>query len=123
MSKKRSNRVGRYRSDAEVLARVEDVELLRAVAAGRVVRGSDGLDRGIAAPHLLNGQPVRLSLRRLADEGLVVMTISGSPVLDARGRRLLELANGEVASTHSMSNASRGGIAGIDGLRWRTASG
>jgi hypothetical protein len=50
MSKKRSNRVGRYRSDAEVLARVEDVELLRAVAAGRVVRGSDGLDRCAVLP-------------------------------------------------------------------------
>jgi hypothetical protein len=70
-----------------VLAHDQDMALLGAVAAGRVVRG-DGDDSSIIAPHLLDGRPVRLALRRLATEGLVHMPISGRPSLAPRGERL-----------------------------------
>lgn len=64
--------------------------LLVAVRDGRVVRGDGaGGDGSLFAPHLLDGQPVRLSLVRLAREDLIEMPISGPPRLAARGRRLL----------------------------------
>jgi hypothetical protein len=71
-----------------VLAHDEDMALLAAVAAGRVVRG-EGNDSTILAPHLLDGTPVRLWLHRLAGEGLVNMPISGPPTLTPRGERLI----------------------------------
>ncbi|PZS32203.1 MAG: hypothetical protein DLM61_07350 [Pseudonocardiales bacterium] len=70
---------------------------IRAVAAGRVVRGGDAL-RSVSAPHLLGDRPVRMALRRLAREDLVFVPISGPPAIAPRGRRLLELADGEVAT-------------------------
>ncbi len=76
------------RTDAEVLAHDEDMALLEAVRAGRVVRG-DGNDSSILAPHLLDGRPVRLWLHRLAAEGLVNTPISGPPALAPRGERLI----------------------------------
>lgn len=98
MSHIRSNRGGQgWRRDADVLATETDIALIRAVAAGRVVRGSNA-SRSVAAPHLLDDQPVRLELRRLAREDLVFVPISGPPVIAPRGRRLLEIANGEVAT-------------------------
>ena len=62
--------------------------LLRAVAAGRVVRGASGHDGSFNAPYLLKGEPVQLLLRWLAGEGLVRLPLSGPPVLGERGRRL-----------------------------------
>lgn len=85
-----------WRSDGEILGRDSDVALLRAVASGRVVRGSGG-DMGIMSPHMLAGEPIRLQLRWLADQELVEMPISGPPALAPRGRRLLAITNGEIA--------------------------
>lgn len=55
--------------------------LLEAVATGRVVRGADGTDQTANAPFMLDGRPVRFQLRRLADEDLVHMPLSGPPSL------------------------------------------
>jgi hypothetical protein len=85
----RSRRRGRVRSDSEILAHRGDMALLRAVAAGRVVRGASGCDCSFNAPYLLEGEPVQLVLRWLAGEGLVRLPLSGPPVLSERGRHLL----------------------------------
>lgn len=99
MSHRRSNRGWQeWRRDADVLANELDIALIRAVAAGRVIRGGDA-PRSISAPHLLDDRPVRMELRRLAREDLVFVPISAPPVIAPRGRRLLEIANGEVAAT------------------------
>ena len=87
----------RIRIDLEILARTEDIELLRAVQDGLVVRGLAGGETAIMAVHCLAGDPIRLQLCRLACDELISMPISGPPALDVRGRRLLEIANGEVA--------------------------
>jgi hypothetical protein len=79
------------RSDARIAANKPDVALLRAVEAGRVVRGS-GADTSIFAPHFLDGEPVRLQLRWLAGEQLMEMPISGPPTIAPRGERVLSLA-------------------------------
>lgn len=55
--------------------------LLAAVADGRVLRGADGLDEAVNAPYFLEGRSVRLSLRQLARDELVVMPMSGPPRL------------------------------------------
>jgi hypothetical protein len=88
---------GRYeiRSDSEVLARHDDIALLRAVQAGEVVRGADGHSTSINAPHLWKGSVVSLVISRLAREDLLFANISGPPVLAPRGRRLLAVANSE----------------------------
>ena len=85
-SKRRSRR---ERSDAEILAHPVDMAILRAVAAGRVRRGSSGADTRFLAPYLLEGESVRLPLQWLAREGLVRLPLSGPPELAERGRRLL----------------------------------
>ncbi len=90
----RSRRRGRVRSDSEILAHRGDMALLRAVAAGRVVRGASGHDGSFNAPYLLEGEPVQLVLRWLAGEGLVRLPLSGPPVLSERGRRLLAREDG-----------------------------
>jgi hypothetical protein len=68
------------------------------VAAGRVLRGPQGESMAIMSAHFLDGDPIRMQLRRLVQEELVMMPISGPPTLDARGRRLLAVANGMIAS-------------------------
>lgn len=96
----RSKRVPKWMSDRELLQRPEDLELLRAVAAGRVVRGADGGGQtSLFAPHYLDGAMIRLELRRLAAQELVEMPISGPPAVAPRGRRLLAAANGEHATS------------------------
>lgn len=62
------------------------LELLRAVAAGRVTR--DAL-LGDLGPDLLDGRPLGWSIQALAFRGLVVYTFAGTPRLTARGRRVL----------------------------------
>ena len=84
------------RSDQDLLEDTHALGMLRAVASGLVVRGGGG-DRGVMAPYLLEGEQVRLSIVWLAREDLIVMPISGPPRVAPRGRRLLEIANGEVA--------------------------
>lgn len=85
-------------SDSELLNRPEDLALLRAVAAGRVVRGAErGGQTSVFSPHYLNGTLVRLELRRLAAQELIQLPISGPPSLAPRGWRLLSAANGEQA--------------------------
>lgn len=87
----------RIRTDLEILARPDDVELLRAVQSGRVLRGLSGGETAIMARHYLDGESIRFQLRWLVRDELIVMTISGPPSLAPRGRRLLAVANGEIA--------------------------
>ena len=47
-------------SDREILSHDDEIALLRAVAAGRIVRG--GRTEHTAAPYLLDGEPIRLNL-------------------------------------------------------------
>jgi hypothetical protein len=49
------------------------------------------------AAYLIDGEQVRLSMVWLAREDLILMPMSGAPRVAPRGRRLLEIANGEVA--------------------------
>lgn len=86
----------RIRTDLEILARSDEVELLRAVQHGRVLRGPAGGDTAIMAGHYLDGDSIRLQLRWLVRDELIVMPISGPPSLAPRGRRLLAIANGEI---------------------------
>lgn len=86
-------------SDRELLERSEDLELLRAVAQSRVVRGGHGGETSVFSPHYLDGTMIRLELRRLAVQELIEMPISGPPTLASRGRRLLAAANGEAAAS------------------------
>ncbi|PZS30756.1 MAG: hypothetical protein DLM61_10010 [Pseudonocardiales bacterium] len=88
----------RIRTDLEILARSDDLELLRAVQKGRVLRGPTGDDTAIMAGHYLDGDSIRLQLRWLVRDELIVMPISGPPSLAPRGRRLLTVANGEIAA-------------------------
>ena len=84
----RSNRKT-SRADDEVLALSVVMDLLGAVAAGEVVRGLAGGDTGFQAAHYWLGQPVRWDLRRMAQDDLILMPISGPPRLAPRGQRLL----------------------------------
>ena len=90
----RSNRS--RRSDRDLLEDAHALGMLRAVASGLVIRGGGG-DHGVMAAYLIDGEPVRLSMVWLAREELIHMPISGPPRVAPRGRRLLEIANGEVA--------------------------
>jgi hypothetical protein len=96
----RSNKSPRM-SDRDILARDDDIELLRAVANGTIRRAIAGsatsTSTSIFAGHYLEGEHVRLQLQRLAREDLIAMPISGPPSLAPRGRRLLQHANGELA--------------------------
>ena len=82
MGDRRGNR-GIHRTDEQILAHAEDIELLRAIAAGRLS----------TAPEL------RMSLRRLAREECILAGFrSGTtPLLLPRGQAILAAANGEVA--------------------------
>jgi hypothetical protein len=79
--------------------------LLASVAEGRVIRGESG-ETSMWAPHLLDGEPVRLQLRWLAGAELVAMPISGPPVLAPRGRRLLDLAGADRSDTRKAPHPS-----------------
>jgi hypothetical protein len=85
-------------TERELLARPDDLALLRAVAAGRVVRGEQGGETSVFSAHYFDGMLVRLELRRLAAQELINMPISGVPTLAPRGWRLLSTANGEQAA-------------------------
>lgn len=98
-----SRRVRRdLRPDSWILDDGPDIELLRAIAAGRVVRAeTDGRpgSTAIMAGTFLDGVSVRMNVLFLADDELVEMPISGPPRLAPRGKRLLAMANGEIAAT------------------------
>lgn len=81
-----------------MLANAADIQLLRAVAAGRVVRGAAGGDTALMASFMLDGASIRLELTWLARQDLIEMPISGRPRLAPRGVRLLAIANGEIAA-------------------------
>jgi len=85
-------RVGRRRSDAELLDLPRSLELLAAIEAGEVVRGMDGRSTGVTAPVMWQGWSVRLDVLRLFDDDLVWMPISGPPRLTTRGERVLRLS-------------------------------
>ena len=63
--------------------------LLAAVAVGRVYRGEDGTDLSATALHLLDGRPVRFELRRLADDDLIRIPMSGPPKVTDDGKQIL----------------------------------
>ena len=82
MGERRSAR-GIHRTDDQILNHTEDVDLLRAVAAGQVTT-----------------QPaLRMDLRRLArDELLLAGFGTGTtPILLPRGQRIVDVANGMLA--------------------------
>jgi hypothetical protein len=90
------------RPDSWILDDGPDIELLRAIAAGRVVRADEDGQPGstaIMAGHFLDGVSVRMNVLFLSDDELVEMPISGPPRLAPRGNRLLAMANGEIAVT------------------------
>lgn len=60
-------------------------EVLRAVAAGQVVRSGTGY----GAPHLLAGENVSMEIRVLAHHELVEAHMSGPPALAPLGEELL----------------------------------
>jgi hypothetical protein len=93
----RPRRVRLVCSDADILDRPDDVEVFRAVAAGRVHRGPEGHSRARLAAHYADSDPIQLQLRRLTKEDLIELPISGPPSLTPRGRRVLSIANGEIA--------------------------
>jgi len=98
-----ARRIGRDpRPDSVILDDGPDIELLRAIASGRVVRAeTDGQpgSTAVQAGHFLDGVNVRMNVLFLSDDGLVKMPISGPPRLAPRGRRLLAIANEEIAAT------------------------
>ncbi len=77
------------RTDEEILASPNTMDLLAAVAAGRVYRGEDGTDLSATAVHLLAGRPVRFELRRLADDDLIRIPMSGPPKMTDYGSKIL----------------------------------
>jgi hypothetical protein len=81
-------------TDREILSHDDEIALLRAVAAGRVIRGARTTHT--AAPYLLNGETVRLNLAWLARQDLITMPLGAELQLLPRGRRLLQMANGEI---------------------------
>ena len=81
-------------TDRELLGHNDEIDLLRAVAAGRVTRGSR--TEHISAPYLLDGDSIRLNLAWLARQDLVTVPLGAKPQLLPRGRRLLQIANGEI---------------------------
>lgn len=88
------SRPRRIRSDAEILGHAETVELLRAVAGGRVTRDGPG---GFFEPYLLDGVELpRHRLRWLAGEDLVDMPMGGPPRLAPRAVLLLKLGSSDV---------------------------
>lgn len=80
-------------TDDEILTNTWKMVLLRAISLGQVVRGADGKSTSVNAPWIWNGQAIRLGVRRLRDDELIRMPISGPPTLDVRGSRLLYLAD------------------------------
>jgi hypothetical protein len=85
-----------WRSDADLVRSENQIALLREVAAGRVVRGAGG-QTGFQAPYMLDSESVRGELRWLYHQDLIEMPMSGVPSIAPRGRRLLAIANGEIA--------------------------
>jgi hypothetical protein len=90
----RSNRP--RRSDRDLLEDAHALGMLRAVASGLVVRAG-GADLRVMAAYFLDGEPVRLSMVGLARDGADPHAHLRSTAGCPRGRRLLEIANGEVA--------------------------
>lgn len=76
-------------TDDELLADDRKMALLAAIDRGEVVRGADGEATSVNAMHFWNGSPIRFAVGRLRDDELVRMPISGPPVIDVRGRQLL----------------------------------
>ena len=70
------------------------LRLLRAVAAGRVTRGAR-TDHA-SSPYQLDGETVRLNPNWLARQDLITVPLVAVPQLLPRGRRLLQIANGEI---------------------------
>lgn len=76
------------RSAEQILASPAALRLLGAVAAGEIRRG-DGGDESAMAPHMWGEHLVRWELRRLADDDLVRVPMSGPPKLTDYGAKIL----------------------------------
>ncbi len=92
MGERRAHRGPAPRSDRQILAHPEDMALIALVAAGQVSRESGRVN----APYVVNADPLRMDLRRLAREELVHAPIAGPPTLQPRGARLLQVMRGEL---------------------------
>ena len=92
MGERRAHRGPAPRSDAQILAHPEDMALVALVSAGRVTRQSTRVN----APYTIDGDPLRMDLRRLARDELIYAPISGPPTLQPRGERLLQVMRGEL---------------------------
>jgi hypothetical protein len=66
------------------------MELLRAIEAGELTRARPG-----ASPVFMLGE-IPVTLRRLEREDLCTSPIGGLPVLQDRGRRLLQVLRGKL---------------------------
>jgi hypothetical protein len=89
MGQRRENRGPESRTDLQILDS-PDMEVLRAIEARVLTRQRSG-----ASPVFLLGE-MPVMLRRLEREDLCTAPIAGLPVLQARGRRLLQVERGEL---------------------------
>lgn len=71
------------------------LRLLGAVAAGEIRRGVDGGDESATAPHMWGEDLVRWELRRLADDDLIRVPMSGPPKLTDYGTKILARGSAE----------------------------
>ncbi len=81
-----------YYSDAQVLASEPILDMLAAVAEGRITRDLSG--RAIIAPCLLDGEDITMSLRSLMRHDLVHVPLHSPVSLEPRGERLLAISEG-----------------------------
>lgn len=77
------------RSADQLVEHQPTMQMLQAIAEGRIVRG-DGTDQAANAPYLWDGKPPTMLLRRLAREGLVTLPLSGPPKLNGDAELLLQ---------------------------------
>lgn len=89
MGHRRTIRGLRPRTDLEILDS-SDIDVLRAIEAGEVSRPGKGV-----APVFMVAE-VLINLKNLAREDLCTSPIGGLPVLEPRGRRLLQVEHGEL---------------------------
>ena len=91
-------RYPRPRTDKQLLEDAETIWLLELIAAGRIDRGWNGGGTGITDPYVLRVQePIEArTMYRLAAHQVIEKSISGPPRLAPRGRRLLQIAHGEL---------------------------
>jgi hypothetical protein len=68
---------------------IEGMRILRAIAAGRVVRDESNGRRGMWATYVLEGEPCNMDVRRLGRMELIETPLVGPPTINAYGERVL----------------------------------